>query len=76
MKNFFKYCLMTVLGLFGLWCIQPYSQLIVGLACLWCMFELFKSTLVDFDEDWQFNYLKDRIRRVEKDILKFHTRMV
>ena len=51
---------MTVLGLFG----------------LWCMFELFKSTLVDFDEDWQFNYLKDRIRRVEKDILKFHTRMV
>tara|TARA_B100001029_G_scaffold179851_1_gene191629 strand:+ start:1793 stop:2035 length:243 start_codon:yes stop_codon:yes gene_type:complete len=80
MKNFFKYCLMTVIGLFGLWCIQPYAQLLFGLACLWIVFEIFKSTLPDEGHDWKFEYLKKRISKLEDKWfyaeLKKYTRMV
>ena len=64
MKNIFKFMGVAILGTFGLYLIQHYAPLVVGVTCLFFAWQLFQSTLPEM-EDWRL-----RIMQAEIDSLK------
>ena len=59
-----------VLGIFGLYLIQPYTPLIVGMASLFFAWQFFMSTLPEV-EDWRYKILEAEINSLKKWVYKF-----
>lgn len=70
MKNIFKYIGVAILGTFGLYLIQPYALLVVGVACLFFAWQLFVSALPEI-EDWRYTILKAEVESLKRWVYKF-----
>jgi len=70
MKNIFKYIGVAILGTFGLYLIQPYALLVVGVACLFFAWQLFVSALPEI-EDWRYTLLKAEVENLKRWVYKF-----
>ena len=70
MKNIFKFMGVSILGTFGLYLIQPYALLVVGVACLFFAWQLFVSALPEI-EDWRYTILKAEVESLKRWVYKF-----
>lgn len=70
MKDIFKFMGVAILGTFGLYLIQPYSPLVVGVACLFFAWQLFVSTLPEM-VDWRYTLLKAEVENLKRWVYKF-----
>jgi hypothetical protein len=70
MKNIFKFFGVAILGMFGLYLIQPYAPLVVGCTCLFFAWQLFMSTLPSL-ESWRYTILKAEVESLKRWVHKF-----
>ena len=70
MKNIFKFMGIAILGTFGMYLIQPYAPLVVGVTCLFFAWQLFMSTLPEI-EDWRYSILKAEVESLKRWVYKF-----